>query len=207
MTARTPIYCWDTSVVIAWFRAESDKPLDDIELVIRDIEYGRANLLVSVTTYCEVLSIPGFERAAETFRKFLDRSNVMQVNVDPRIAETAVQVREAGREQRRNIKTPDAQIIATAINYSADVLHTFDEKLINVSGSHIVRGLRITRPVAITGQQALRHLPSNAHARVDGPHFLTRINKGCDHAGCGRFWGPTRSVYTIAKPHLLTADR
>ncbi|MGD0898734.1 MAG: hypothetical protein ABR915_12930, partial [Thermoguttaceae bacterium] len=48
-------YCWDTSVFLAWMKAEEGAPLDDIELVAREIDGGNADLIVPVTIYTEIL--------------------------------------------------------------------------------------------------------------------------------------------------------
>lgn len=149
-------YSWDTSVVLAWFKGEDDKPLEDIELVFREIESQRADLVVSIMTYSEVLAVGESEDAAELYRKFLQRSNVLQVNVDPPVAAAAVKVREMAKTA--GVKCPkaaDAQIIAFAILYQVDVLHSFDSGMINLSESDIVEGLRISRPRLLSGQTGL----------------------------------------------------
>lgn len=44
-------YCWDTCVFIAWMAQEQDKPLADIEVVVEEINSGKAVLIVPVTVY------------------------------------------------------------------------------------------------------------------------------------------------------------
>ena len=152
----TDTYSWDTSVVLAWFKGEEDKPLDDVELVVREIEAKRANLVVSVMTYSEVLAVGDSEDAADQYRRFLQRSNVMQVNVDPPVSQMAVQIREDAK--RAGVKCPkaaDANIIATAILYEADALHTFDHGMLSLNCSQVVSGLKITQPILLSGQRAL----------------------------------------------------
>lgn len=62
------------------------------------------------------------------------------------IAQKASRIRSRGEEEGRKIKTPDATIMATAILYEADVLHSLDPRLLNLSGKSIVDGLeRVNR--------------------------------------------------------------
>jgi hypothetical protein len=39
--------------------------------------------------------------------------------------------------------------------FKADVLHTLDERLLNLTGSPIVDGLRIMKPIPLSGQGSL----------------------------------------------------
>lgn len=91
---KVPVYAWDTSVVLAWFKEEEDKPLEDMGLVIEEVERDKAKLIVSTIVYTEVLAHGPARDAALEFRQFLNRSNVYLANVDPRVAERAVEIRE-----------------------------------------------------------------------------------------------------------------
>ncbi len=82
---------------------------------------------------------------------FLERSNILVVDVDLRVSE----IRSKGLESNHKIKTPDAQHMATAIIYQAEVFHTLDDKLINLSGEPIVDGLVISKPISKSGQGML----------------------------------------------------
>ena len=75
------------------------------------------------------------------------------------IAQKAEEIRSRAlttgpKSQRRNIRTPDAQIIATAFIQQADVLHSLEPKHHNLSGSSIVDGLKIMPPCLATGQKS-----------------------------------------------------
>lgn len=152
------IYCWDTSVILAWLCEDESYPLDDIDLVVREVDRGAkaaASLLFSVTTVTELLEIiPGAD-AIKLFEQFCERRNVRVANIDLAIASKARSIRIAAQATRRKLKTPDAQVVATAINYRADVLHTFDKKLLTLSGSEVVDGLQIVTPRPWSGHQSL----------------------------------------------------
>lgn len=146
-------YCWDSDVTLAWFKAEQNHPLDNMRLVVQEITGGKANLLLSVVTYIEVLNIAQSGTAAIQFRQFLKGDNVFLAQVDRRVAELATGIREAACNDGMNIKTPDAIIMATAINYSASVLHSFDMKKHN--GRPLARGMKIMSPQPLSGQMPL----------------------------------------------------
>ena len=143
------IYCWDTDVTLAWFKAEQDKPLADMESVVNDIAGNKATLLLSVITYAEILDTARSGNAAQLFRAFCKRSSVFLAGVNLRIAEKAAEIRERGEKVGRKIKTPDAFIMATAIVHAATVLHSFD--MVNLNGSPIVENLWICGPVKLQG--------------------------------------------------------
>ena len=71
------------------------------------------------------------------------------------MSKQASEIRDAAQKEGRKIETPDAQILATAILYKADVLHTLDERLLHLNGSPIVDGLKITKPGPLSGQTLL----------------------------------------------------
>src|SRR5690349_18970691 len=48
-------YAWDTSVLIAWLCQEAGAPLGDIDLVVDEIDREKSNLILSATTFSEIL--------------------------------------------------------------------------------------------------------------------------------------------------------
>jgi PIN domain len=56
----------------------------------------------------------------------------------------------------KGIKTPDAIHLATAILYRATEFHTFDERLLDLSGNVGGHGLKICKPEAKNPQLDLR---------------------------------------------------
>lgn len=161
MSDSKPTYCWDTSVFLAWLNREENKPLADIDLLIDDIHAKKANLVMSVTTYSEMLTTKHTPEQLEMFNKFLMRRNIQRVPVTFGIAQKAAEVRSRGEtipDQQgniRKIKTPDATIIATAIVYKVTALHSCEPKHHRLSRSEIVDGILITNPGDFSGQQAL----------------------------------------------------
>jgi predicted nucleic acid-binding protein len=146
-------YSWDSSVFIAWLKAEPEAPLADIELVVKEIEATNANLIVSTILYTEVLETKHTQQQLDRFRLFLKRSNIVVCDVTLAIAEKARQIRDAGlsNDPQRKIRTIDAQIIATAILKRAHVLHSLDPHMLNLNASPVVDGLYITNPCELRG--------------------------------------------------------
>lgn len=158
MTKKT-VYSWDATVFVAWIDEEETAPLATIDMVAGEIDSGDANLVVSVTAYSEVLEIKRGRDQMDKFRNFLKRSNVIVADNTVLIAEKAGRIRSDGLKDGRKIKTPDATFIATAIIYRADVFHTLDDQLLNLSGLDLVDKLKICKPAPLSG---LFSFPSEA---------------------------------------------
>jgi predicted nucleic acid-binding protein len=149
-------YGWDSSVFIAWLCEEQTAPLADMDLVAKDIDASRANLIVSVTTYSEILVSKYDEMQLDRLNKFLSRSNVIRVDTTAPIAIKAGKIRDTGLlYDGRKIKMPDATIIAVAILHKANVLHTLDGGMLSLNGTSIVDNLPITKPCLFSGQRSL----------------------------------------------------
>jgi len=148
-------YAWDTCIFIAWLCEEAGAPLVDIGLVVDEIDTDKSNLIVSVTTFSEILETKYSPDQIDKLNQFLQRSNVIKVETSFKIAKKASGIRSAASREGRKVETPDAQIVATAIVYGADVLHTLDDKLLALNGSPIVDGLKIETPKPLSGQAAL----------------------------------------------------
>jgi predicted nucleic acid-binding protein len=160
MSDKKPIYCWDTTVFLAWLNEEQSAPLSDIEIVAKEIDTSEAVLIVPVTIISEILDskLSGNQRAKLT--AFLKRSNVVNADTTLNIARKAREIRDAGQamKPKRNIKTPDATIIATAIIYGCDALHSLDDRgngPLRLSGLPAVDGLKICKPISASGQKGL----------------------------------------------------
>lgn len=156
-------YCWDTSVFIAYMNREKSAPLADIELVVEEIRKKSSLLFVSVVTYTEVLEAKHTKKQMEAFSQFLKRSNVVTVDASIAIAQKAAVIRSKGlkipkKGQKLGISTTDATIMATAILRSADVLHSLEPQHLNLSGSPIVDGLKISLPHPLSGERAFPQL-------------------------------------------------
>jgi predicted nucleic acid-binding protein len=84
----------------------------------------------------------------ERFNALFKTPSFFRADTNQAIWERAAAIREAGVQDGRRIKTPDAVHIATAIEYRVDALHTFDGKLLKLSGKDYVEGLKICTPHA-----------------------------------------------------------
>jgi predicted nucleic acid-binding protein len=151
---KKPNYCWDACIFIAWLGDDRTAPLNDIAAVIDEIEQKKANLIVPVTAFMEVLEVHQSADQMDKFEQFLKRSNVYTVETSIPIGKKAGEIRNAGLKCRpkRNIHTPDATYIATAILHKADVLHTLEKPFLSLDGHPIVERLRITKPKPLSGQ-------------------------------------------------------
>jgi predicted nucleic acid-binding protein len=158
MSNKRTTYCWDANVFVGWLGEESTAPLADIQLVLDEIDSGKAVLLVPVTAYSEILEAKNTPEAMELFRKFLERSNVVVADTTKAIAEKAGEIRSRGLQAKvkRNIRTPDATFMATAIIYRADAFHTLEKtQLPQLSGTDIVDKLKICAPGPLSGHRSL----------------------------------------------------
>lgn len=148
-------YAWDSGVFIAWLCEEATAPLGDIDLVVREIDGDRANLILSVMTYSEILESKHDKEQLEKLDLFLQRSNVVKVDTTIPIARKAGRIRDIGLHEGRKIRTPDATILAVAILHKAHVLHTLDAGILSLNGTNIVDGLAITMPGLKSGDRSL----------------------------------------------------
>lgn len=152
-----PKICWDSNVVIAWFREEKDKPLADIALVVERIDAGQVTLILPVTVISELLEGKFKPEQWERLQQWRRRSNIIPAPTTPIIAEKAATVRQLALEMKehRSLKTPDATIIATAILHQVRCLHTLEPKLQKLSGSPVVDSLKILPPQDLYGHRGL----------------------------------------------------
>lgn len=155
--AKKPRYCWDTSVFISWFEAESRSDTPSMKAVVHEIEKKEAILVVPVIVYTELLELHHSESVLADFRRFLKRSNIQVANITMGLAEKAEQIRtRAGKEKpARKVKTPDALYLSCSLKTSVDMLHSFDTDMLKLNGSPTVEGLRICTPRTLSGSQNL----------------------------------------------------
>lgn len=147
------IISWDSCVFLAWFLQEPKKPLEDISSWLSDISKNKVGLIISAVVCAEVLDKAGENTAGQDFRKYAKRYGIVRANVDWKIAEMAVQYRQRAcialskHEVSKGIKAPDALIAATAVHFKAEVLHSFDPVLLEMSGTEIIDGLIVEEPM------------------------------------------------------------
>jgi predicted nucleic acid-binding protein len=153
-------YCWDTTVFLAWLNKEASAPQSDIEAILNEVYANRSTLILSVVTYTEILTAKHSRRQRDAWESFLKRSSVLRVDVTFPIAQKAEEIRSRAltmgpKGEQRKIRTPDAQIIATAIVQQADFFHSLEPKHHSLSGSPIVDGIRISPPCLGTRQKTM----------------------------------------------------
>ena len=154
MTQRkSPLYYWDTSIFVTWLTNEvrDSGELAGVAGIATEIHQGRANLLTCETTFTEILDLFGDPSLQQKMGQLFRRPNVVRVSIDSRVSELAGKIRyfyqsATDPSQRRSIKTPDSQHLASAILYKASEFHTFDTGLLRFSGNVAGHNLAICKP-------------------------------------------------------------
>jgi len=152
-----PIYCWDTTTLLAWLKNEDSAPLADIALVVQEIDSGDATLVIPTTVYTELLEAALSTEQQAVLDAFLKRSNVISADLTVAIARRAADIRHRGHCEtpKRKVRTPDSQMAATALALSAAALHTLDSDLLRLNNHPTAECLRITKPIPLSGQHGL----------------------------------------------------
>ena len=170
------MYSWDTNVFLAHLKAEAGKPLADISAVADEIERGIADCIISVVVVAEMLDVIDDPQLATDFQVFMKRPNVKLVNVYPKLARKTAELRANWRSmgannpsappntcktcgtslgENRNIKTPDAIVLVTAMLHGVTVLHSLEPRMKRHSKTDFVDGLEICDPKLASGQMLL----------------------------------------------------
>jgi predicted nucleic acid-binding protein len=141
-------YYWDTCLFLAWLKdeARNSGEMDGVREVIDRSKKRDCRLMTSVLTSIEVLQAKIPAGMDTMFGGLLKR--MTRVGIDTKVAQLAHDIRNHYAKENRNIKTPDAIHLATAILNRADEFHTFDDKLIGLSGDVAGHRLVICKPVA-----------------------------------------------------------
>ena len=176
-TSNRVVYSWDTNVFLAHLKQEAGKPLEDIGAVADEIERGIADCVISVIVVAEMLDAIDDPQLATDFQEFMKRPNVELVNVYPKLARKTAELRKqwqytassthearqpnncpsCGKSlgENRNIKTPDAIVLMTAMLHGATVLHSFEPGMKRHSKTTLVDGLEICDAKLYSGQLIL----------------------------------------------------
>lgn len=156
MPGANPLYYWDTCLFLAWLKDEdrNSGEMDGVREVIERSKKRDCVIMTSVLTSVEVLQSTIPAGVATMFGGLMKR--LTRVGIETKIAQLAHDVRDHYQKEGRSIKTPDALHLATAIIHRADEFHTFDEKLIGLSGNVAGHRLVICKPVARNPQLDLK---------------------------------------------------
>ncbi len=92
--------------------------------VLEPVLSATSETLISAVTYSEILVRPLLTGTGDHLDAFLAAAKIVIVNVDPSIATEAA----ALRGRHRNLRLPDAIVLATARRHNAKLL-TFDARL------------------------------------------------------------------------------
>ncbi|MCI0708454.1 MAG: type II toxin-antitoxin system VapC family toxin [Ignavibacteriae bacterium] len=145
MLGRT-IY-WDASTFLSWLKNEPRKAgiQEGIEQHVRLIDEGKIALVTSVLSLAEVLDAGEDDHTITQFYSLFDRPNVVPISVDFVVAKLAGDIRKHYKS-KKNIRTPDAIHLASALHYRANEFHTLDEGLLNLHNDVAGHKLLICEP-------------------------------------------------------------
>jgi predicted nucleic acid-binding protein len=152
-----PVYYWDTCLFLAWLKDENraSGEMDGVREIIERHKRREVKLMTSVLTTVEVLHGKLPVGVDTLFGDLMKR--ITRIGMDSKCASMAHDIRDHyASAGTKGIKTPDAIHLATAILYRATEFHTFDERLLALSGNVGGHGLKICKPEAKTPQLDLR---------------------------------------------------
>lgn len=165
MATGKPRFYWDAVPLIAWIKDEKradPAEMDGLEEVVELAEKGKAVIMISVLWRAEFWAADLTAGQKKKLREIFDYRLIEELGIDSRVMDLAGEIRAyhkkgTGPAQLKNIRTPDAIHLASAINYEADEFHTFDGKkgagkshggLLSLDGNVAGRVLRICAPQA-----------------------------------------------------------
>ncbi len=141
-----PLHYWDSCAFLALLKNEPDK-IDECKSVIKAAKDGKVIIVTSALTFIEVIKLergkPKLSKdVEEKIRAFFKHEWIYIYNVDRKIGELARDL----MWQYEGLKPKDSTHVATAVQSKVDVLETFDDGLIKLSGKVGNPLLPIRRP-------------------------------------------------------------
>ena len=157
---KKPIYCWDSSVLLAVLKNEprSNEEISGLNIVLSEIDKQEAKVIFSAILKIEVLECEMDSSETNMFDKAMQRSNIQEISTSKIITDLARKIRDYYQQQSRidgkkTLSVADCVHLATAIHYSADEFHTYDEGkksndrgLLGLNGNVAGHFLRICKP-------------------------------------------------------------
>ena len=126
----------DSAPFIYYFE-ENERYLDAVDRLFRSVSDLQCQLVTSIVTYIELLTMPekvGDLKLAAKYRDFLTNSEGLSIHpLDVSVADAAVRFRA-----RYRMRTPDAIQLATAQTCGADYVVTNDKEWLRVKELHVV---------------------------------------------------------------------
>jgi len=174
-TGNRRIY-WDTTCWLAWLNDERHWPapvITGLQDTVYEVETNEVLLFTSAVTRGEIYFGKLDLNQKNMYAKLLRRSNVQEIDADPRVMDRVSSIREYHAARKQKVATPDAIHLATAVLYKADEFHTMDglqkggskhRKLLALSGDVGGYNLRVVHPYP------RRHPPAEM-VTVKGPLF------------------------------------
>jgi len=84
-----PVISWDTSVFLAWLQNEQTAPLDAMNNIIAEMEFGQVRLAASVVLFAELLESTAPPDQLVLFEKLIHDDTILLMDVDRSGARTA----------------------------------------------------------------------------------------------------------------------
>lgn len=145
-TEKPSLLYWDSCPFIALIGSNKERR-DMCRLIMKEAEKGDLRIVTSALTFAEVIRpepeggpILDTEQELQVLR-FLDNEYIVVRWVDRQIGNMARQV-----ARQTGLKPPDAIHIATALRAEANVLHTYDRKILSQNEKVGFPPLRIEEP-------------------------------------------------------------
>lgn len=129
MRSGKSIIFWDTCITLAWLKDEKIWPLPVLKGMKDVADLVSANdayLLLSTLMRVEIFMGRLTTEEKQKFSSLLRRSNVREVAPDMRVTDRASAIREYYNTRGNKVAAPDAIMLATAVLYKADEMHTLD---------------------------------------------------------------------------------
>ena len=126
----------DSSAFI-YYIEENPLYLPVLDSLFDEIGEGRLRAVTSSLTLLETLVVPlraGNEVLAQQYERFLTRSRVLLIPIDPPLLRAAAHLRAATR-----LKTPDAIQVTSALSAGCPAFLTNDQRVSSVPGLQILQ--------------------------------------------------------------------
>lgn len=164
-----PKYYWDTAPLIAWIADEAREPseMDGLSEIIELVESNKAILMTSVLWRAEVLHNSFNDEQKKKISDLFKYRYIQELAIDGRIMQLAGEIRSfhkglAQKDMIKNIRTPDAIHLASAIHYEASEFHTFDGKKTGANSGGL-----LTLNGNVAGHRLKICAPQSAHPRLN----------------------------------------